>query len=60
MCVSKMAHTGNRMIDRAKKKLPARFYVSQTGRSPVREWIASGILDCSVKPDHEIGKLFEI
>lgn len=26
------------MIDRT-KKLPARFYVSQTGRNPVREWI---------------------
>ncbi|WP_454627172.1 type II toxin-antitoxin system RelE/ParE family toxin [Bradyrhizobium cenepequi] len=33
-----MARTGNRLIDRA-KKLPARFYVSQTGRNPVREWI---------------------
>ncbi|MBR0753609.1 type II toxin-antitoxin system RelE/ParE family toxin [Bradyrhizobium jicamae] len=26
------------MIDRA-KKLPARFYISPTGRHPVREWI---------------------
>jgi hypothetical protein len=26
------------MIDRT-KKLPARFYISQTGRNPVREWI---------------------
>jgi hypothetical protein len=26
------------MIDRT-KKLPARFYVSATGRNPVREWI---------------------
>ena len=26
------------MIDRT-KKLPARFYVSRTGRNPVREWI---------------------
>jgi hypothetical protein len=26
------------MIDRT-KKLPARFYVSRTGRKPVREWI---------------------
>jgi phage-related protein len=26
------------MIDRT-KKLPARFYVSSTGRNPVREWI---------------------
>ena len=26
------------MIDRA-KKLPARFYISPTGRNPVREWI---------------------
>ena len=26
------------MIDRT-KKLPARFYISHTGRNPVREWI---------------------
>ena len=26
------------MIDRS-KKLPARFYISQTGRNPVRDWI---------------------
>ncbi|WP_346731276.1 type II toxin-antitoxin system RelE/ParE family toxin [Bradyrhizobium sp. 1] len=33
-----MAHDPDRMIDRT-KKLPARFYVSSTGRNPVREWI---------------------
>ena len=33
-----MAHSAGRMIDRS-KKLPARFYVSPTGRNPVREWI---------------------
>jgi hypothetical protein len=33
-----MAHLTGRMIDRT-KKLPARFYVSPTGRNPVREWI---------------------
>ena len=33
-----MAHLTGRMIDRT-KKLPARFYVSATGRNPVREWI---------------------
>jgi phage-related protein len=33
-----MAHVPDRMIDRT-KKLPARFYVSSTGRNPVREWI---------------------
>jgi len=31
-----MAHLTGRMIDRT-KKLPARFYVSPTGRNPVRE-----------------------
>lgn len=36
--VSKMTHECSRMIDRT-KKLPARFYVSSTGRNPVREWI---------------------
>ncbi|WP_349509808.1 type II toxin-antitoxin system RelE/ParE family toxin [Bradyrhizobium japonicum] len=33
-----MTHECGRMIDRT-KKLPARFYVSSTGRNPVREWI---------------------
>jgi len=33
-----MARLSNDMIDRT-KKLPARFYISQTGRNPVREWI---------------------
>lgn len=36
-CVKNGTLTG-RMIDRT-KKLPARFYVSPTGRNPVREWI---------------------
>ena len=33
-----MAHSDSHLIDRS-KKLPARFYVSSTGRNPVREWI---------------------
>ncbi|MET0544944.1 MAG: type II toxin-antitoxin system RelE/ParE family toxin [Caulobacterales bacterium] len=36
--VSEMAHSGSQMIDRS-KKLPARFYVSSTGRNHVRDWI---------------------
>lgn len=39
------------MIDRA-KKLPARFYISPTGRNPVREWI----LELSPEDRHTIGK----
>jgi phage-related protein len=39
------------MIDR-KKKLPARFYISQTGRNPVREWI----LELSSNDRHTVGK----
>ncbi len=33
-----MAHLARWMIDR-RKKLPARFYISEAGRNPVREWI---------------------
>jgi hypothetical protein len=36
------------MIDRT-KKLPARFYVSATGRNPVREWILE--IACRRPPD---------
>jgi phage-related protein len=39
------------MIER-NKKLPARFYVSATGRKPVREWI----LGLSDAERHTIGK----
>lgn len=39
------------MIDRS-KKLPARFYISQTGRNPVREWI----LELSSEDRQTIGK----
>lgn len=41
----------DQMIDRA-KKLPARFYISQTGRNPVREWI----LELPAKDRHTVGK----
>jgi hypothetical protein len=41
----------NVMIDRT-KKLPARFYVSATGRNPVREWI----LQLPETDRHSIGK----
>jgi phage-related protein len=46
-----MAHLVRRMIDR-KKKLPARFYISQTVRNPVREWI----LELSSDDRHTVGK----
>ena len=39
------------MIDRT-KKLPARFYINQTGRNPVREWL----LDLSAEDRQTIGK----
>jgi hypothetical protein len=39
------------MIDRT-KKLPARFYVSSTGRNPVREWI----LDLPSEDRKTVGK----
>ena len=39
------------MIDRT-KKLPARFYISSTGRNPVREWI----LELSSDDRHTVGK----
>ena len=46
-----MAHLTISMIDRT-KKLPARFYISQTGRSPVREWI----LELSSDDRQTVGK----
>jgi phage-related protein len=46
-----MAHLAGWMIDRT-KKLPARFYISQTGRNPVREWI----LELSSNDRHTVGK----
>lgn len=39
------------MIDRT-KKLPARLYISSTGRNPVREWI----LGLSSDDRHTVGK----
>ena len=39
------------MIDRT-KKLPARFYINQAGRNPVREWL----LDLSAQDRQTIGK----
>ena len=39
------------MIDR-NKKLPARFYISATGRNPVREWI----LELSSDDGRTVGK----
>jgi phage-related protein len=39
------------MIDRT-KKLPARFYLSATGRNPVREWI----MGLSLEDRHTVGK----
>src|SRR6516165_4754138 len=39
------------MIDRT-KKLPARFYLTATGRNPVREWI----LELPAADRHAIGK----
>ena len=39
------------MIDRT-KKLPARFYISPTGRNPVREWI----LELSFNDRKTVGK----
>ena len=39
------------MIDRS-KKLPARFYISQTGSNPVREWI----LELSSDDRQTVGK----
>lgn len=39
------------MIDRS-KKLPARFYVSETGRNPVRDWI----LEQAVADRQTVGK----
>ena len=39
------------MIDRT-KKLPARFYVTSTGRKPVREWI----LELPEAERHAVGK----
>ena len=49
--MSKMTHKRSRMIDRT-KKLPARFYVSSTGRNPVREWI----LDLPSEDRRTVGK----
>lgn len=46
-----MAHCAVRMIDRT-KKLPARFYISPTGRNPVREWI----LELSSNDRKTVGK----
>jgi phage-related protein len=46
-----MAHLAGQMIDRA-KKLPARFYISQTGRNPVRDWI----LELSPEDRRTVGK----
>jgi hypothetical protein len=49
--VPKMAHLTGRMIDRT-KKLPVRFYLSPTGRNPVREWI----LELPSEDRHTVGK----
>lgn len=50
-CVKSGTYAASLMIDR-EKKLPARFYVSQTGRNPVREWI----MEQSAEDRRTVGK----
>jgi phage-related protein len=40
-CVSQLVHFMGRPMNERPKRLPARFYRSDSGREPVREWLKS-------------------